>query len=758
MQLISKVLRIIFLFNFWILSSQEIDSSILRDSLSKEEKQKSLEDFKGLEKDSISRINLNKKFTDSIAFFNLNKKINENGGPMGYFFYSLSSKMDSLFYIRDSLLIVQKRLRTIAQKPVKRIQDITIEDYKIFYSDGSERYVDTTLSINKEYRFNYLRKDYFELLPFHNTAQAYNKLGYNFNNEKLKPQMGARAKHFGYMEKEDFPYYEVPTALTELFFKTTLEQGQLLDALITVNTSPRFNFSIAHKGLRSLGNYISSMSNGTHFRMGTQYTSKNYRYKQRIHFVAQRMDNQVSGSLDSLSVYFFEKAIEDYGYDGFLDRSRLFTNIEADNRLKGKRYYLDQTYALIMEKSDTLKNYEREKVLTIGHTFNHETKEFAHIDGSSKGFYGYYRYFFINDRSEMRTIENDLIAIYKEENIGLLKFGLNHTIWNYNLKTKLYDVQKDDDQVSNPIENKFLKINQLAVFFNWEKIFKGYEITANTYNSLKKDFASQKIGLELNKVWKEKWFLKAGFNFHSVAPNFNFQIHMSDYINHNWENMDFKNQSFKTLSLNFGNLRWFDLDFNFQRLKNYSYFRVSPLEQGEIGLSTPKIADELEIYPFQFEGEIDYFKIRIFQQISLGKFSLYNTIQYQDVKQSVDESDSFNVLNVPDWITRSTIVFSTQMFKKALYLQTGLNFQFFTKYYADRYSGLLGEFASQNDRKIGEYPRFDFFINAKVQQTRIYFKFEHFNSHQTGYNYYSAPFTPYKDSVIRFGLVWNFFQ
>ena len=125
---------------------------------------------------------------------------------------------------------------------------------------------------------------------------------------------------------------------------------------------------------------------------------------------------------------------------------------------------------------------------------------------------------------------------------------------------------------------------------------------------------------------------------------------------------------------------------------------------------------------------IDYLKIKLFQQGNLGKFSLYNTIQYQNVKQEKDNLDSFNVINVPKFITRNTIVFSTQMFKKALYLQTGLNFQFFSKYYADRYSGLIGEFASQNDRKIGEYPRLDFFINAKVQQTRIFFKFEHFHT------------------------------
>ncbi|HBK84363.1 MAG TPA: hypothetical protein DDZ41_12365, partial [Flavobacterium sp.] len=27
-----------------------------------------------------------------------------------------------------------------------------------------------------------------------------------------------------------------------------------------------------------------------------------------------------------------------------------------------------------------------------------------------------------------------------------------------------------------------------------------------------------------------------------------------------------------------------------------------------------------------------------------------------------------------------------------------------------------------------------------------------------GYNYYTAPNYPYRDFMVRFGLVWNFFQ
>ncbi len=90
------------------------------------------------------------KLKDSLLKVNLNKKIRENGGAIGFFFYSLSSKLDSLLNVRDSLSLVQKRLRIIAPKPVKKIEDVTIEDYKIFYFNGSQKFVDTTLNTTSQ--------------------------------------------------------------------------------------------------------------------------------------------------------------------------------------------------------------------------------------------------------------------------------------------------------------------------------------------------------------------------------------------------------------------------------------------------------------------------------------------------------------------------------------------------------------------------------------------------------------------------------
>src|SRR5690606_19445960 len=118
--------------------------------------------------------------------------------------------------------------------------------YKIISVANDTTSVDTSLTIYQDYRFNYLRKDNFGLLPFSNVGRTYNRLTYDLIGEQhILPQFRARARHFNFMEVEDVFYYHVPTPLTELYYKTVYEQGQNLDAIFTVNTSENLNLSIA---------------------------------------------------------------------------------------------------------------------------------------------------------------------------------------------------------------------------------------------------------------------------------------------------------------------------------------------------------------------------------------------------------------------------------------------------------------------------------------------------------------------------------
>ena len=188
------------------------------------------------------------------------------------------------------------------------MDEVSIKDYKIMYLDGSEKDVDTSLSIEGEYTFNFLRKDYFEYLTFPNMGEAFNKMGYNFHEHPLTPQMGARVKHFGYFEKEDVPYYDVPSPYTELFFKSTFQQGQNLDATLAINTSPKFNIAVSFKGFRSLGKYLASLSRARQFRISSQYQTYNERYRMRLHQTTQSLENQANGGLTNDADYFFENA------------------------------------------------------------------------------------------------------------------------------------------------------------------------------------------------------------------------------------------------------------------------------------------------------------------------------------------------------------------------------------------------------------------------------------------------------------------
>ncbi|WP_157961135.1 putative porin [Lutibacter citreus] len=226
-------------------------------------------------------------------------------------------------------------------------------DYKMFSVNNDTTYIDTTLTLKKDFKFNYIRKDNFELLAFHNQGQTFNKLGYNFNNKGIFPLMGIDAKQFNYKTVEDIQYYYVPTPTTEVLYRTGLEQGQVLDAFITMNTSKQFNFSLAYKGLRSLGKYRQALSSHGNFRYTFNYHSKNELYNLKGHFSSFDFLNYENGGLTEESINYFE------GNDpNYIERGRLDVNYsDAESLLEGKRYYINQSYSLYSKKHSVRKAF-----------------------------------------------------------------------------------------------------------------------------------------------------------------------------------------------------------------------------------------------------------------------------------------------------------------------------------------------------------------------------------------------------------------
>lgn len=593
-----------------------------------------------------------------------------------------------------------------------------IDWYKIISIHRDTIVMDTALTIKKEYRFNYLRKDLFGLLALPNEGQPYNLLNFGLRKTKSQQDMGFSGKHFAYMEVEDIKYYHVPTPMTDLHYKSVMERGQMLDAFITVNTSEQFNFSVAYKGIRSIGKYINSRSSNGNFRFTTSYRTQDGRYIGNYHLTAQDFENQENGGIVN---------IEDFesGRDPYTERARLDVHYkDAISLLKGKRLFVDHSFRI-----NPNQNTNNLRVL---HQFYFEDKDFEFRQGTVSSRLGAsYVSSNINDQTEYYRIYNRLGGAWQNENLGDFAVFVDDFRSNYHYNR----ITLVDDQITIPDKLKE-HINTLTGSYtyyknNWKGVLSASRAISNhsisdIHATLNYQFnADNKVSLQYQNL--------------SKLPDAIFNLHQSSYLGYNWSH-DFKNEKINSLVAQ-GDLKWLEVKLNYSNLKDHLFFSNDAVTTSQV-ITTPK----------QYEGSINYFSAQVGKEFKFGPFALDNTLLYQKVDQSNP------VVNVPEFVTRNTFYYSGYVFKKAMFIQTGFTLNYFTKYYANDYSPVIGEFFVQNERKIGNFPMLDFFINAKVSTAQIFLKAEHFNSSFTGYHFYSTPNQPYRDFIIRFGISWNFFS
>ncbi len=595
-----------------------------------------------------------------------------------------------------------------------------IELYKIISINRDTTFVDTTLTIQKDYRYNYLRKDDFELLPFANVGKPYNRLAYTFNRSKLLPFFAAQARHFSYKEVDDIYYYEVPTPLTELYFKTAFRQGQQMDAFFTVNTSKEFNIALGYTGVRSLGFYQNSLTSTDNFWMSTNYHTKNNRYFLRAHLTSQDILNEENGGLNANSLQLF---IDDN--PEFTDRGRLDVNFEdAETLLKGNRIFIDNEYVFITPDSIS------KTKLSIGNTIHNEIKRFTYSQDKPFAAYGdSYKTEGLNKRTSLDRFSSQLYTRFSNSILGSITGYVDYTKYKYGYNSVLL---LDSQTIPNKLSG-----NLITVGGTYKKNYKGFELYGEGSLIISGGFTGNFLRGAASYELDEKNKITAGLQVKSAAPDFNFLLYQSDYQNFNWLT-NFKNVKTQTLDFALASKTFGNASVSYTGIDDYTYFAVKPND------STPT--------PHQYSERINYLKIKAEKEVRYKKFRLLTTVMYQQVLGGED------VFNVPQILTRNSLYYQDEWFKKALFLQTGVTVNYFTAYRMNAYQPVLGEFYVQNNTKIGGFPLVSIFFNAKVRQTRIYFKYENLTGlFSSKKDYFSAPGYPYRDPVLRFGLVWNFF-
>lgn len=593
-------------------------------------------------------------------------------------------------------------------------------DYKIISHKNDTTIVDTTLTIQKYYKFNFLRKDNFELLAFHNQGQTFNNLGYDFSDISAIPDIGFSAKQFNYFDVEDVKYYQVPTPTTEIMYRTGLEQGQVLDALFTLNLSKRFNIALSYRGLRSLGAYRRSLASTGNFRFSFHYESPKGQYAIKGHAVNQDFTNQENGGLTETSLLAFTSNDPNFSND----RGRLDVNLnDAENILEGKRLFFEQTFKLLSSK-DTLNNKDFSN-LKIGHSFIRDSKFYKFRQTNPSDFFDKDRMIGdISNQTNYLVYNNQLFLDFNSKYIlGKFRVKTGYITYNYgyeNLQNNLVG-----------ITNNRLKGSAVSLGADWKGKIDNFHVNiSGTLTPGSGRLSGKDLYAEAFYKKDSIFEVKAKLRLNIKMPNFNFLLHQSNYNKFNWEN-DYATVGTRVLGGEI-NSKWGNASVDITNIDNYTYF-------DENGL------------PDQYSGNVNYLKAKVSKEISFGKFAIDNTVMYQKV------TNGSSVLRVPEFVTRNTLYYTDNWFKgNPLLVQIGATFKYFSQYNANAYNPLLGEFTLQNNTKIG-YPTIDLFFNGRVRRTRVYFKADNISSFFFKKNYFSAPAYPYRDFVIRFGVVWNWF-
>ena len=635
-----------------------------------------------------------------------------------YFILFLLLKLNFSYSQEASDLSSLSRNMEMQNDSISKEKTPPINKYLIFDQKGDSTVVDTSLTLKKYYKFNYLRKDNLEKLKFSNFGQSYNSLTYSYEKSSL-PFSSFSSKQHAYLKSSEVKYYKVPTPLTELLFKSVMKQGQFTDVLFSTNTSENFNFSIAFKGMRSLGNYQNILSGLKKFSFTSNYNSINEKYKFKMHYVSQNFENKENGGLTKSSVDNFES--ED---NLFSERSKLSVKFEdATSYFLSKRFFLDHQFRILKSKKNNS--------LFVGHIFDYETTYNAFEQNNPTPFYGSSATP-INDKTQIKTMSNKFYTYLSSKFFGDIK--VSYLNYNYNYLT-------------NALSSSELGFNE-----NENSI--SLELKNNIFNhelrgKLEKNLFGDRLGDLINIIMvsqNKNFNYSLGFNTLKKHPGLYFELFESNYSEIRWANK-LNSVKINNINLEFSSRTFGSFNFDYSKIDNFTYFDLKDK-------STLNDDQDLKLIPKvnQHSNSINYLKLKWQKEFNFGKFALDNSFIFQNVDQDQ------NILNLPDYIFRNTIYFSDHVFKRAMFLQTGLTFKYFSNYYANEYNPLISSFHIQNDKKIGNFPMIDVFVNARIKRTRLFLKAEHINSTLTGNNFYSTPSYPYRDFIIRFGLIWNFFN
>ena len=242
-----------------------------------------------------------------------------------------------------------------------------------------------------------------------------------------------------------------------------------------------------------------------------------------------------------------------------------------------------------------------------------------------------------------------------------------------------------------------------------------------------------KNDIKINGEFQGKW-LNVGGDFKSSSPTFVQQLTYNNSFR--WNNPTTSLLNVKTLNI-----------FGYTTLK-INQLTVRP-SVDIIKISSYIYYDSLS-YVKQAEKDIEVYRFGLGFDYRKGKFSTTNQIFYT-------ESTGPDLIRFPKIFINSRLAYDL-LYKKKLYIQTGVELHYKSSYYADGYMPAIQQFHLQDKQPIEGYVQADVFADFRINRVRIFLKFAHVNQGLFNGGYYASPGFAGIGRVLEFGVHWLLFD
>ena len=160
----------------------------------------------------------------------------------------------------------------------------------------------------------------------------------------------------------------------------------------------------------------------------------------------------------------------------------------------------------------------------------------------------------------------------------------------------------------------------------------------------------------------------------------------------------------------------------------------------------------------QAKESIDILRVGLGFDFRKGKFSTINQIFITPTTfTNSKEKELEQLIRIPPILINARFAYEL-LYKKKLFIQTGIDLHYKSSYYADAYMPAIQQFHLQDEQEILGYLQADIFADLRINRVRLFLKFAHINQGIFNNGYYASPGFAGMGRTFEFGVHWLLFD